>query len=114
MLEVGTGTGYVTRLLASSFPQAEAIVLDLSTDPTGEKTNAVFVQGDIMDAGIVTGPFDFFYSRMLVYGGIRDWSAYIARTWDLLSPDGWLETQEVDTSALFDGDGKDMYLDSIW
>lgn len=114
VLEVGAGTGYVTRLVASTFPQAEVVGLDLSAVPEGEKTSAVFVQGDIMDAGVVTGPFDFFYSRMLVYGGIRDWPAYIARAWDLLSPGGWLETQEVDTGNFFDGDGKNMYPDSVW
>ena len=115
VLEVGAGTGYVARILASTFPQAEVIGLDLSAVPQGDKTTATFVQGDIMDADVaVTGPFDFFYSRMLVYGGIRDWPAYIARAWDLLAPGGWLETQEVDTSAFFDGDGKNMYPISSW
>ncbi|GAB7331470.1 hypothetical protein MBLNU13_g02877t2 [Cladosporium sp. NU13] len=115
VLEVGAGTGYVTRLLASTFPQAEVIGLDISAVPQGEKTSATFVLGDIMDPGVaVAGPFDLFYSRMLVYGGIRDWPAYIARAWDLLSPDGWLETEELDASTLYDGDGKDMYPNSIW
>ena len=114
VLEIGAGTGYVTRILASTFLQAEVIGLDLSVVPAGEQTNAVFVQGDIMNDGVVTGHFDFIYSRMLVYGGIRDWPAYIARAWDLLSPGGWLETQEVDTSAFFDGDGKNMYPNSSW
>jgi trans-aconitate methyltransferase len=114
VLEVGAGTGYVTRQIASAFPQAEVIGLDLSAVPEGEKTNAVFVQGDAMDDGVVTGPFDFIYSRMLVYGGIRDWPAYFARAWDLLAPGGWLETQEVDASAFFDGEGKDMYPKSSW
>jgi trans-aconitate methyltransferase len=77
VLEVGAGTGYVTRQLASTFPDAEVIGLDLSAIPKGEKTTAVFVQGDIMDDGAVAGPFDFIYSRMLVYG-IRDWPAYIS------------------------------------
>ena len=45
VLEVGAGTGYVTRLLASTFPQAEVGGLDLSTVPVSEKTNAVFIQG---------------------------------------------------------------------
>jgi SAM-dependent methyltransferase len=114
VLEVGAGTGYVTRHLASTFPQAEVIGLDLSPVPEGDKTNAVFVQGDVMDDGVVVGPFDLIYSRMLVYGGIRDWPAYISRAWDLLSPGGWLETQEADASALFDRDGKNMYPNSIW
>lgn len=114
VLEVGAGTGYVTRMLASTFPQAEVIGLDLSAVPQGNETSATFVQGDIMDDGVVTGPFDFAYSRMLVYGGIRDWPAYIARAWDLLSPGGWLETQELDASTLYDRDGKDMYPNSIW
>lgn len=114
VLEVGAGTGYVTRLLAPTFPQAEVIGLDLSTVPAGEKTKAIFIQGDIMDEGVVNVPLDFIYSRMLVYGGIRNWPAYIARAWDLLAPGGWLETQEVDTSAFFDGDDKNMYPNSSW
>ena len=115
VLEVGAGTGYVTRTLASTFPQAEVIGLDLSAVPQGDKTSATFVQGDIMDANVaVTGPFVILYSRLLVFGGIRDWPAYVARAWDLLSPDGWLETQELDASTLYDGDGKDMFPNSIW
>jgi trans-aconitate methyltransferase len=109
VLEVGAGTGYVTRILASTFPQAEVIGLDLSVIPQGDKTSATFVKGGIMDPGVaVTGPFDFLYSRMLVYGGIRDWPAYIARAWDLLAPGGWLKTQELNASTLYDRDGKDM------
>ena len=113
VLEVGAGTGYVSRYLASTFPEAEVIGLDLSAVPAGEQTKAVFVQGDIMDKGIVTGPFNFVYSRMLVYG-IRDWPAYISRAWDLLAPGGWLEFQEVDASILFDGNDEPMYTDSAW
>jgi len=111
VLEVGAGTGYVTRQLATAFPQAEMIGLDLSAVPAGEETTAVFVQGDIMNDDVVTAPFDLMYSRMLVYG-IRDWPAYIARAWDLLSPGGWLETQEADASKILDGDGNLMYVNS--
>lgn len=78
VLEVGAGTGYVTRYLASTFPEAEVVGLDLSAVPAEEETTAVFVEGEAMDHGVVNGPFDFIYSRILVYG-IRDWPAYIAR-----------------------------------
>ena len=113
ILEVGAGTGYVTRQLASAFPEAEVIGMDLSAVPAGEKTTAVFVQGDIMDDSAVAGPFDFIYSRMLVYG-IRDWPAYISRAWDLLSPGGWLEFQEIDASVLFDEDEKPISIAAPW
>jgi SAM-dependent methyltransferase len=102
VLEVGAGTGYVTRHLASTFPDAEVVGLDLSAVPAEGKTNAVFFQGDIMDDGVVAGPFDFIYSRLLVFG-IRDWPAYISRAWDLLPPGGWLELQELNASVAFDG-----------
>lgn len=99
LLSVAEGTA---RHLASAFPKAEVVGLDLSAVPAEEGMNAIFVRGDIMDDGVVNGPFDLIYSRMLVYG-IPSWPAYVARAWDMLSPDGWLEFQEADTSVAFDG-----------
>lgn len=115
VLEVGAGTGYVTRQLASTFPSAEVIGLDLSPVPVagGEQTSAVFTQGDIMSPSVVTGSFDFIFSRMLVYG-IRDWPAYISRAKNLLTSGGWLELQEIDSSVLFDGNDRATCVDSAW
>jgi SAM-dependent methyltransferase len=92
VLEVGVGTGHVAQQTASAFPHAEVIGLDLSAIPAGEKTDAVFVQGGVTDDGVVTGRFDFINSRMLVYGGIRDWPAYCTlreREIFFLWVDGW-------------------------
>lgn len=80
LLDVGAGTDYVTRQLASAFPDADEVIgFHLSVVPESpEKTRAVYVQGDIMDPTSISGPIDFLFGRMLVYG-IRDWPAYIAR-----------------------------------
>lgn len=64
------------------------------------------MQGDFNqlaeDPNVLTPSFfDFIYSRMVIFG-ISDWQAYIARAVKLLKPDGWLELQEIDLTAMLD------------
>lgn len=112
ILEVGCGTGHTTNYLATKYPSAEIIGLDLSSVPRKPIRDGVkFVQGNILDLGpeavangIKPGSFDLVFSRMLLFG-IPDLPAYIARVMELLAPGGCVELQEIDFHYR-DGSGK--------
>jgi cyclopropane fatty-acyl-phospholipid synthase-like methyltransferase len=110
ILEVGSGTGAMTRQLAAKYPSAEVISNDLSPLPNQETLpeNASFIQGDFLtlatdSALLATESFDYVFSRMLVYG-MSDWPAYISQAKSLVSTGGFLELQELDTSTFWGAD----------
>ncbi|SMR61229.1 unnamed protein product [Zymoseptoria tritici ST99CH_3D1] len=110
ILEVGSGTGAITRKLANQHPSASVISNDISPIPDQERLprNVACLQGDFHTfAGDETvfppGYFDYIFSRMLVYG-MTDWREYIAQAKSLLAPGGYLELQELDVSRFWDAD----------
>ena len=105
ILDVGCGTGAMTYLLATAFPDAEVIGLDISPVPERyEKVpNLTYVQGNVMqldgsqDERFRDGSFDYIFHRLLVLG-MTDWPGYVARVAKLLKPGGWAEMQDYDLS----------------
>lgn len=106
ILDIGCGTGAMTYVLATAFPEAEVIGLDISPVPEGRYErvpNLRYVQGDIMkldgeaDGTFADETFDFVFHRLLVLG-MTDWPGYVARVSTLLKPGGWAEMQDYDLS----------------
>lgn len=114
LLDVGCGTGTMTRLLGRTWPSAQTIVgIDLSPVHSGNEDatphNVSFLQGDFHTLArehptLTQGNFDYIFSRMLV-AGMTDWPGYIAQAKALLAPGGYLELQDLDLT-MFDGDGQ--------
>lgn len=110
MLDVGCGTGVVTDLISSSYPEAECIGLDLSQVPESRllRANTRFFQGDFSsDQPSLWTPttggshlpqsselFDYIFSRLLVCG-MTDWPDFIKKDLSLLKPGGWAEVQDL-------------------
>ncbi|PPJ50504.1 hypothetical protein CBER1_07718 [Cercospora berteroae] len=110
MLDVGCGTGVVTDLISSSYPEAECIGLDLSQVPESRllRANTRFFQGDFCSdkpslwTPTTGGPhlpqsselFDYIFSRLLVCG-MTNWPESIKREFSLLKSGGWAEIRDL-------------------
>jgi trans-aconitate methyltransferase len=94
-LDIGCGTGIVTHVIASEFPNAQVYGLDLSRVPNVREKlqNIEYIQANFND---VTGSdqpdtrfkkcsFDYIFSRLLVLG-MADWKGYIERCVALTKP----------------------------
>lgn len=103
ILDIGCGTGAMTSLLASLYPEAQVIGVDIAAVQEGrheQQSNLEYVQGDIrelvksgVDPRFQQGSFDFVFNRLLLLGMV-DWPGYISSVVSLLRPEGWLEIQE--------------------
>ena len=101
ILDIGCGTGSMTNILATRFPDAQVIGVDIAPVPEGrhgKRDNIVYVQGDVQgligrETIFALGSFDYVFQRLLVFG-LTDWPEYIALITALLKPSGWLEVQE--------------------
>ena len=120
ILEVGCGTGSMTRSFADKYASAHDVIgIDLSPVPNpGTDNKAIFLQGDFrtyaedhVDSNLLEGPFDYIFSRMLIYG-MLDWPGYINQAKQLLTSGGWLELQEIDMTGMFDN--KQDLISSSW
>lgn len=111
ILDVGCGTGVMTIMLGSMFPDADVYGVDLAEVPATDKpANVTFIQGDIRQ---LMGPetrypdvfkaenFDYIYSRAIVWG-LVDWPSYLQDVRRLLVPGGIYEIQE-HSQKYFDG-----------
>lgn len=114
ILDIGCGTGVVTELLASTYPDAEVIGVDIAPVPPSQHakpTNVKYVQGDVRSLigtpGFELGTFDYIYQRLLVMG-MTDWPGHIEKISGLLVPGGWLEVQDV-TTMVFSPSGERVY-----
>ena len=86
VLDIGRGTGIVTRYLSPYFPTARQIYgIDLSpvpAQPGAEPASKLsFIQGDFRalagrDPRLQYGSVDFFCSRLLLCG-MTDWAGYV-------------------------------------
>ncbi|TAQ87964.1 hypothetical protein B7494_g3726 [Chlorociboria aeruginascens] len=100
VLDIGCGTGIVTRYLSSYFPAAKHVYgIDLSIVPAQPSDlslpNLSFIHGNFrklvgQDPRLSYGSVDFVFSRMLL-SGMTDWSGYVKEIFNVLQPDGWAE-----------------------
>ena len=106
ILDVGCGTGFVTRHLGSVYPSATVYGVDISPVPPPDTSdaishtppNVVFIIGDIRtlaeeDGRIKAGNFDCIFQRLLICG-MTNWQSYISQIATLLRPGGWLEIHD--------------------
>ena len=107
ILDVGCGTGIVTRQVASTYPSATVYGVDLSPVPPTNASDAIsstpanveYVIGDIRklakeDKRLSAGNFDCIYQRLLVCG-MTHWPSYISQMAAVLRPGvGWLEIHD--------------------
>lgn len=99
VLDIGCGTGIVTRYLSSHFSKAQVCGIDLSAVPTqpgySDLTNLIFVRGNFrklvgIDPRLRSNSVDFVFSRLLLCG-MTDWPGYVRDIFDVLTPGGWAE-----------------------
>jgi len=107
ILDVGTGTGRWALEVATVFPGANVIGLDLNTPPVDEQaeaggqevrpTNYAFVPGNILEGlPFADGTFDFVHMRLLVLALPHDrWPFVISELIRVTRPGGWVESVEV-------------------
>ncbi len=107
IVDVGTGTGRWAREVATVFPYANVIGLDLHAPPVDEKAEAggeemrppnyTFVPGNILEGLPFAGAsFDFVHMRLLVLALPHDRWPFVANELIRVTrPGGWVESVEV-------------------
>ncbi|MGZ3638538.1 MAG: class I SAM-dependent methyltransferase [Ktedonobacterales bacterium] len=107
ILDVGTGTGRWAREVATVFPSANMIGLDLNTPPVDEQAevggeemrppNYAFVPGNILEGlPFADASFDFVHMRLLVLALPHDrWPFVVNELIRVTRPGGWVESVEV-------------------
>ena len=102
IIDIGCGTGVHTRLLGSTFPNAQIYGVDLSSvSEQATPSNVEFIQGDIkklvkiQDPRFAPNSMDCVFSRLLVCG-MTDWQGYVDDVGSILKPGGWTEMQDYD------------------
>ena len=101
ILDIGCGTGAMTNLLASVYPEAQVIGIDIAPVPEsrhGKRPNVEYIQGDIRellgkDPRLELGSFDYVFQRFLLYG-VTEWEVHLTSLTKSLRLGGWLEFQE--------------------
>ncbi|WIG58996.1 MAG: hypothetical protein OJF49_001743 [Ktedonobacterales bacterium] len=110
ILDVGTGTGVWAREMATHFPRAKVIGLDVNLPPTDERagtgvgldlrpSNYEFVPGNILEGlPFADGAFDFVHMRLLVTALPHDrWPFVVNEMVRVTRIGGWVESVEATT-----------------
>lgn len=123
ILDVGCGTGRWAREVATVFPEAGVVGVDLNPPPTESPApgaldlrpeNYAFVQADVT-AGLpfANAAFDFVHQRLLFLAiPTARWPALIAELVRVTRPGGWVEL--VEGSAVPPGSGPAMQMWGQW
>lgn len=100
ILEVGCGTGVITRYLATHFPPTTHVYgIDLCPVPSSPTDaslpNLTFILGNFRtlagkDPRLQPNTFDLVYSRLLLCG-MTDWPGYVRDMFAMLKPGGWAD-----------------------
>ena len=100
ILDIGCGTGIITRYLSSHFPTAQRVYgIDLSPVPAqpgdDSASNMSFIQGNFrtlvgIDPRLQFESADFVFSRLLLCG-MTDWAGYVRDALKMLKPGCWAE-----------------------
>ena len=100
LIDVGCGTGFVTRDLGNQYPLATVYGIDISAVPEHKSTpnNVLYLRGDVRaltksDKRLSPGTADLIFHRLLI-GGMTDWPGYILDMAKLLRPGGWFEVHD--------------------
>ena len=99
IIDVGCGTGAVSRYLGSIYPEAQIYGIDLTPVPSQSKPpNVHYIQGEVRsllthDERLSPSTASFIFSRLLILG-MADWPGYIRDMTSLLQSGGWIEMQE--------------------
>ncbi len=106
ILDVGTGTGRWAREMATQFPYAHVIGLDIVTPPTetepraeradARPANYRFMQGNVLEGlPFPDASFDFVHMRLMVLAlSASRWPFVIAELVRVTRPGGWVESVE--------------------
>ncbi|KAH6890278.1 S-adenosyl-L-methionine-dependent methyltransferase [Thelonectria olida] len=95
VLDLGTGTGIWAIDFGDEHPGAEIVGVDLSPiQPHFVPPNVQFVIDDIDEDWNYSEPFDYIHSRMMNFS-IHDWTEYLRKIFDNLTPGGYVELQEL-------------------
>ncbi|KAL9617411.1 MAG: hypothetical protein Q9204_008486 [Flavoplaca sp. TL-2023a] len=100
IVDVGCGTGIITRQLGEKYTNARVYGIDLSPVPAGQTTpNVEFILGDVRKLigshpRLAVESTDFVFSRLLVLG-MTDWQGYVKDMMSIVRPGGWVEMQDL-------------------
>lgn len=109
VLDVGCGTGRWAREMATLFPQATIIGLDVTPPPADEEAEAggvevrppnyQFAPGNVLEGlPFPDGSFDFVHMRLLVLALPHDrWPFVVRELVRVARPGGWVESVEATT-----------------
>ncbi|KAK7409266.1 hypothetical protein QQX98_008576 [Neonectria punicea] len=103
VLDLGTGTGIWAMDFGERHPEAEVIGIDLSpSQPQFAPPNVRFEVDDFEDEWTYSKPFNYIHSRMN-NSSISNWEEYVRKSFNHLSPGGYIEFQEFTLPLSDDG-----------
>lgn len=111
ILDVGSGTNRWGIEMATQFPQANVVGVDLIPSPTQTlrpPENFVFTQGNVVEQlPFASGSFDFVHQRLLILAlPTADWRKAVNELVRVTRPGGWIELVEATGLVEFMGQVK--------